>query len=86
MPHFSKKLNILFVGVLPPHPGWAAISCVQLLDGLADIGHRVRALAPITKKANKEQRRKVTFLVTPAKFVAEASRDLGFDNIEVCTL
>jgi glycosyltransferase involved in cell wall biosynthesis len=189
MSHFSKKLNILFVGVLPPHPGGAAISCAQLLNGLADMGHRLRALAPITQEAIRsdddfmkknskidlarfvvpyfrigpdvpsfadyqrmeteimkkalprlikserpdvvligteayvwsvpdivgyhsipsvlcvrsattlgvrkqrypetwsrqwlEQRRKVTFLVTPARFVAEASRELGFDNIEV---
>lgn len=45
-----KKLNILYVGTLPPHPGGSAISGSQLIDGLAGLGHSVRALAPITAK------------------------------------
>lgn len=45
-----KRLNILYVGTLPPHPGGAAISCVQLLDGFVEQGHRVRAMAPLTSE------------------------------------
>ncbi len=44
-------LNILCVGTLPPHPGGSAISCSQILVGLARLGHTVRALAPITPDA-----------------------------------
>jgi len=43
-----ESLNILYVGNLPPFPGGAAISCGQILAGLATRGHGVRALAPIT--------------------------------------
>jgi glycosyltransferase involved in cell wall biosynthesis len=43
--------NILFVGMLPPHPGGSGISWAQLLGGFASRGHRVRSLAPITAKA-----------------------------------
>jgi glycosyltransferase involved in cell wall biosynthesis len=39
---------VLFVGVLPPHPGGGAISAGEIVAGLAGRGHRVRALAPIT--------------------------------------
>ncbi len=49
MPHM--RLNILYVGRLPPHPGGSAISCSQLLIGFAALGHMVRALAPITVEA-----------------------------------
>ena len=41
-------LDVLYVGMLPPHPGGSAISWAQILAGLARQGHRVRALAPIT--------------------------------------
>lgn len=46
-----EKLYILYVGTLPPHPGGGAISCSQLIIGFANLGHRVRALAPITVEA-----------------------------------
>ncbi len=45
------SLDILYIGTLPPYPGGAAISCSQLLVGLARLGHRVRALAPMIRKA-----------------------------------
>ena len=43
-----SKLNILYVGTLPPHRGGSSISGSQLLVGFARMGHRVRALAPIS--------------------------------------
>ena len=50
MSGICKCLNILYVGTLPPHPGGAAISCAQLLNGFAEQGHRVRAVAPLTSQ------------------------------------
>ncbi len=47
----GKGLDILYVGVLPPHPGGAPISWAQLLSSLAALGHTIRALAPITPEA-----------------------------------
>lgn len=44
----SGLLDILYVGALPPFPGGATISCTQLLLSFARLGHRIRALAPIT--------------------------------------
>lgn len=41
-------LDILYVGTLPPHPGGTAISCSQILVGLARLGHTVRSIAPMT--------------------------------------
>jgi hypothetical protein len=43
-----SKLNILYVGTLPPRRGGSSISCSQLLIGFARMGHAVRALAPIS--------------------------------------
>jgi glycosyltransferase involved in cell wall biosynthesis len=45
------KLDILYVGMLPPHPGGSGISWSQLLAGFAARGHTVRALAPITAES-----------------------------------
>jgi glycosyltransferase involved in cell wall biosynthesis len=42
------KLDILYVGTLPPHQGGSAISAAQLLAGFSDRGHALRALAPAT--------------------------------------
>jgi len=39
--------DILFVGPLPPYPTGAAIVCAQIVGGLARLGHRIRAVAPI---------------------------------------
>lgn len=41
-------MRILYVGTLPPHPGGAAISCTQILEGLAMRGHSITAVAPVT--------------------------------------
>ena len=41
------RSSILYVGTLPPRPAGAAIMAGQILSGLAGLGHRVRALAPI---------------------------------------
>ena len=46
-----KPLNVLYVGVLPPYLGGTSIVATQLLAGLAELGHSVRALAPITAQA-----------------------------------
>jgi glycosyltransferase involved in cell wall biosynthesis len=48
VPVRGRPLDILYVGELPPYPGGTAIVGAQLLRGLAGLGHRVRALAPIT--------------------------------------
>ena len=48
MPTSAVPLDVLYVGMLPPHPGGSAISWAQILAGLAGQGHAVRALAPIT--------------------------------------
>jgi glycosyltransferase involved in cell wall biosynthesis len=45
------KLDILYVGTLPPQPGGAAVVGAQLLPRLAARGHTVRALAPISPAA-----------------------------------
>ena len=47
----EPQMDILFVGPLIPLPGGAAISMSQLLIGLAERGHAVRAVAPITSEA-----------------------------------
>jgi glycosyltransferase involved in cell wall biosynthesis len=38
--------SVLFAGPLPPHPGGTALSCAEILEGLASGGHAVRALVP----------------------------------------
>ena len=43
--------NILYVGTLPPHQGGSAVSGGIIMSGLANAGHRVRAVAPITKES-----------------------------------
>jgi glycosyltransferase involved in cell wall biosynthesis len=47
----SQRLDILFVGTLPPHPGGSAIANAHYLVGCAGLGHRIRALAPIATGA-----------------------------------
>ncbi len=44
----GRSFDILYAGTLPPHPGGSAISAAQILVGLAQRGHRVRAIGPIT--------------------------------------
>ena len=46
-----ESLDILYVGTLPPHPGGSAVMCGQLLLGLSGMGHRIRALAPLSEDA-----------------------------------
>lgn len=48
MSHKSHSFDILYIGTLPPHPGGSAISGSQLLLSFASLGHRIRALAPLT--------------------------------------
>ena len=45
---------MLYVGLLPPHPGGSAISAGQIVTGLARRGHVVRAVAPITEDAGRD--------------------------------
>ena len=47
----ARRLNIIYVGTLPPHPGGSAIVGAQLVNGLAARGHRICALAPMTEDA-----------------------------------
>jgi glycosyltransferase involved in cell wall biosynthesis len=44
----SRLPRILYVGTLPPHQGGSALTSFQLLEGLAGLGHRIEAIAPIT--------------------------------------
>jgi glycosyltransferase involved in cell wall biosynthesis len=44
-------LNILYLGMLPPHPGGSAISGAMLIARFARLGHRVRAVAPLASGA-----------------------------------
>lgn len=44
-------MRLLFVGVIPPHPGGAAVSLGQLLTGFAEAGCDVVVVAPITEQA-----------------------------------
>ncbi|HYA36581.1 MAG TPA: glycosyltransferase family 4 protein [Candidatus Binataceae bacterium] len=41
-----KRLNLLYAGTLPPHPGGSAIVGYQLVEGLARRGYRIRSIAP----------------------------------------
>jgi glycosyltransferase involved in cell wall biosynthesis len=44
----TSSLKILYVGTLPPHQGGSAIAGSQLLVALADLGHRIEAISPVT--------------------------------------
>ena len=44
-------MRLVYVGTLPPHPGGSAISSAQLLVALAERGHEIRAVAPMTAAA-----------------------------------
>lgn len=46
-----RPLDVLYVGMLPPHPGGSGISWSQVLRGLTQSGHTLRTLAPITRAA-----------------------------------
>jgi glycosyltransferase involved in cell wall biosynthesis len=41
--------RVLYVGTLPPHQGGSALTNLQVVDGLAALGHRIDAIAPITE-------------------------------------
>ena len=43
----AGRLSILYVGALPPARHGVAVMCGQLLEGLAAVGHRVRAVTPV---------------------------------------
>lgn len=45
--------EVLYAGTLPPFPGGTAVLCAQLLRGLVERGHRVRAFAPSTETAER---------------------------------
>ena len=47
----NAPLNILYAGTLPPHQGGSALSGALILQGLAALGHCIRAVAPITTDA-----------------------------------
>lgn len=44
----DKKLNIIYIGTLPPHRGGSAVSGSQLVIELAKLGHKIRCIASIT--------------------------------------
>ena len=43
----EKLLEIIYIGVLPPHTGGAAIASAQVLEGLAQKGHKIQAVTPV---------------------------------------
>ena len=45
----AGRVSILYVGALPPARHGVAVMCGQLLEGLAAVGHRVRAITPAGK-------------------------------------
>lgn len=47
-------MRLLFVGVIPPHPGGAAVSLGQLLPRFVEAGCAVDAVAPITEQAEAD--------------------------------
>ena len=47
----TRPLAIIYVGVLPPHPGGSAISCAEILLEIARLGHSVRAISPATTQS-----------------------------------
>jgi glycosyltransferase involved in cell wall biosynthesis len=47
-------MRILYVGTLPPYPGGAAISCAEILAGLAARRHSVTGVTPITAETARE--------------------------------
>lgn len=47
----GSALHIVYVGTLPPHQGGSALTSFQILVGLAGLGHRIEAIAPITEDA-----------------------------------
>lgn len=44
----GSATDILYVGTLPPHAGGSALHAALILSKLTELGHRVRALAPVT--------------------------------------
>jgi glycosyltransferase involved in cell wall biosynthesis len=50
----GDRLDILFVGDVPPLRAGSAISPFQILNGLADAGHQVRAVGPTTSDSRGE--------------------------------
>jgi glycosyltransferase involved in cell wall biosynthesis len=46
----TGRLSILYVGALPPARHGVAVMCGQLLEGLAAVGHRVRAITPVAAR------------------------------------
>ena len=51
----AGRLSILYVGALPPARHGVAVMCGQLLEGLAAVGHRVRAITPVKASAQADQ-------------------------------
>jgi len=72
-----NRLDILYVGTLPPHEGGAAIVGAHLLQGLAARGHTVRALAPITSQTYPAR---ADFAATPGAVCVTWFEVPRFDN------
>lgn len=50
-PMADDRLSLLFVGPLPPHQGGAAMFSAQMFGELANRGHEIDAISPITTAA-----------------------------------
>ena len=73
----AGRVNILYVGALPPARHGVAVMCGQLLEGLAAVGHRVRAITPVkvSRQADQYALRGVDVIGLP---VAEVAPDNWF--------
>jgi glycosyltransferase involved in cell wall biosynthesis len=91
-----KKLKILYCGTLPPQMGGSGILSAYMLNGLAERGHSVHAVAPITPEklengdafAEEHPEIKVKriivpyFILSPDFLASEKYRNLESDQIE----
>jgi glycosyltransferase involved in cell wall biosynthesis len=50
----ARRVRILYVGSLPPARHGVAVMCGQLLEGLAAVGHRIRAITPVPEKLPRQ--------------------------------
>ena len=67
-----RRLAIIYVGTLPPHPGGSAISCAEFLTEIARLGQSVRSISPVEAQC-----------ICGGDAFAEAHPELGVVRYEV---
>jgi glycosyltransferase involved in cell wall biosynthesis len=85
-----SRLDLLYVGTLPPHPGGSAISMSEILRGLAGRGHRVRAVGAFTDEdllgsdlfADRNPELEIHRFVMPFLDTAPDVPKPGYDELE----